>query len=158
MRISLGVLALLLIGSNLVGCSNPASPITVPVVTAAPQPGGGSSLPPGQPLGGGSKRAGDYVVWLSSTPPQPIRGINVLEALVVDANGMPITDAAVSFDSDMTTMSHGKNLVVATPTDLGKYSGKITFMMPGPWRVIVGVGRKDRPIESVRFDFSVNLR
>ena len=147
-----------LIVTCLVGCSN-AAPSSVPVVTAnASLPNGSSIVPPGQPLGGGGKRAGDYIVWLSSVPPQPIRGLNVVEALVADSNGQPINDATVTFDTDMTTMSHGKNLIVGTPGDNGRYGGKITFMMPGPWRVIVSIERKDRPIERTRFDFAVNLR
>jgi len=114
-------------------------------------------FPSGPTLGGGSKQVGDVIVWLSSTPNPPVRGENVLEALVTDLNGQPVTDAKISFDIDMTNMSHGKYVVVATPIENGRYSGTVSFRMPGPWRIIVSVERSGQSIERVRFDFTVNL-
>ena len=110
------------------------------------------------PLGGGSKQIGTYTVTLFSSPNPPIRGSNVLQALVVDASNQPVKDAAVSFDIDMTTMSHGKNVVAARLTNNGRYAATLAFAMPGPWRVIVGIQRAGQPPVSDRFNFSVNLR
>jgi len=105
----------------------------------------------------GGKQSGDLFVWIYSSPNPPIRGNNTFEAYVADANGQPIKDAKVSFDVDMTNMSHGKNLVVANVTGEGLYNGNISFMMPGPWRVIVAINRSGQT-NSVRFDFNVNSK
>ena len=81
-----------------------------------------------------------------------------MDALVTDAAGRPVTEAQVSFDLDMTTMSHGLNIVPAQPTGNGHYSGQVFFMMPGPWRVITVIERPDKPVERIRFNFNVKLR
>ena len=91
-------------------------------------------------------------------PNPAVRGNNTLDAAITDAAGQPVADAKVSFDIDMTNMSHGKNVVTAAPAGNGHYTGKVFYMMPGPWRVIVTVERAGQPAASVRFDFSVNLR
>jgi len=97
-------------------------------------------------------------VRLSSSPTPPIRGIGTLEAVVTDTQGQPINDARVLFDLDMTTMSHGKNIVAAAPQGNGRYVGQVRFMMPGPWRVIAVVEQFGQPAEQMRFDFNVNFR
>ena len=89
-----------------------------------------------------------------SDPNPPSRGDNTLEALVTDSNGQPITDATISFDIDMTNMSHGRNVTTASSLGEGRYSAEIHFLMPGPWRVIVGVERAGQST-TVRFDFMV---
>jgi len=100
----------------------------------------------------------NFVVRLSSRPTPPIRGISTLEAAVTDTKGQPVNDAQVLFDLDMTTMSHGKNIVAAAPQGNGRYFGQVRFMMPGPWRVIAVVEQPGHPAEQVRFDFNVNFR
>ncbi len=94
---------------------------------------------------------------LLSTPNPPIRGNNILIALVTDSQGRPLSDAKLTFDLDMINMSHGKNIVTGSPLGGGQYSGQVIFMMPGPWRAIV---RIDLPgqTESIRFDFNVNSK
>lgn len=79
----------------------------------------------------------------------------MLEALVSDADGQPVSDATVAFDLDMTNMSHGKYVVPAVPAGNGRYTGMVFFRMGGPWRVIVSTERPGRPTEQVRFDFAV---
>jgi nitrogen fixation protein FixH len=96
-------------------------------------------------------------VWIFSDPNPPIRGGNTIDVLVTDTNGQPISDAKVSFDINMTNMNHGKNVVTASSLDEGRYSGEVFFLMPGPWRVIVGIERAGQT-NTVRFDFMVNFR
>lgn len=105
----------------------------------------------------GSQQAGDLIVHLSSAPNPPLRGRNTLEALITDSDGLPVPDAAIAFDIDMTNMSHGKYVVPAAPQGNGRYSGDVSFLMPGPWRAIVSIERPGRPAETVRFDFRVDL-
>ena len=78
----------------------------------------------------------------------------MLDALVTDAIAKPITDAIVSFDIDMTNVSHGKNVVIAKSLGNGRYAGTLLSMMPGPWRVIVAVASPDQPAASERFNFT----
>ena len=122
----------------------PASP-TTPAPTAAPA------------LSLGSKQSGDLTISLFSNPNPPIRGSNVFEAVITDVKGQPISDATVSLDIDMTNMSHGKNVINASSSGEGRYVGNIYFLMPGPWRVIVSIGRAGQ-INTIRFDFTVNWR
>ena len=87
-----------------------------------------------------------------------MRGQNTLEALVLDSKGAPVSDALLSFDIDMTNMSHGKNVAPAPHVADGRYTANMTFMMPGPWRLIVAVQRGGQQLGSARFDFNVNMR
>jgi hypothetical protein len=102
----------------------------------------------------GGKPSDDLLVWIFSNPNPPTRGANTFEAFITDANGQPITDATVTFDINMTNMNHGKNVVTASSLGEGHYSGDVQFLMPGPWRAIVGIERAGQ-INPVRFDFMV---
>ena len=143
-------------GCMIVGTFQKVTPPTaIPTLTPA-----SASTPNAKPtvvnqpaLGG--KHSGEILIWIYGNPNPPIRGSNTLEVFVADTNGKPITDAKVSFDIDMTNMSHGKNVVVASSLGEGRYNGNVRFLMPGPWRVIVGVDRNGQT-EKVRFEFNVN--
>ena len=130
----------------------PAAP---PATGPARQPAGSGS-PAQAPLE--TKQVGEFKLSLYSSPNPPVRGSNKLEIILTDAAGKPVTDAKVAFDLDMTTMSHGKNVVSAQPAGEGRYSGQAFFMMAGPWRSIVVIERPDQPPVQARFDFRVNLR
>jgi hypothetical protein len=128
-----------------------ALPTFAPATMATPAPNTAQAVA----LGG--KQSGDLFVWIYSNPNPPVRGNNTFEAVVTDTNGQPIKDAKISFDLDMTNMSHGKNVVQAAPMGEGHFNGKVSFMMPGPWRVLVAVERAGQT-SSVRFDFNVNSK
>jgi hypothetical protein len=112
--------------------------------------------PVGATLGG--QRAGDVLAWLSSTPDQPQRGDARIDAYLVHLDGQPIDDAAVTFDTDMTNMSHGQYLVAATSAGKGHYVGQVHFLMPGPWRVITVVERPGQAPLRLRFEFTVTAQ
>lgn len=114
----------------------------------------GAQAPAGPTLG--RQAQGDVVGWLSSKPAQPVRGTADLDAYLVGADGQPITDATVTFDIDMTNMSHGAYLVTAQPAAEGHYTGNVHFSMPGPWRVIAIVERPGAETVNLRFEFAVN--
>ena len=105
-----------------------------------------------------SQRSGDLVAWLSSRPAQPLRGAAEMDAYLLGAEGQPVTDAKVTFDTDMTNMSHGPYLVTAEPAGDGHYVGQVHFSMPGPWRVIAIVERPGRETAKLRFEFTVNMK
>ena len=104
-----------------------------------------------------SKQSGDLFVQIYSNPNPPVQGGNIFEVVVADANGQAITDAKISFDSDMTNMSHGKNVVEATSMGEGHYNGKVAFLMPGPWRILVVIERSGQT-STIRFDFKVTSK
>lgn len=138
---------------------NASAPVTAAAPALVAPPGAGQGLTPqGTVLGGGGQRVGELTVWLTAPAKAPARGQNVIEALVLDASGQPVNDGRVSFDLDMTNMSHGKNVVQATRASDGRYDGAVTFMMPGPWRIIATIERGGKTVGSARFDFNVNLR
>ena len=112
--------------------------------------------PAGPTLGG--QRAGDVLAWLASTPAQPARGDAGIDAYLVHLDGQPIDDATVTFDTDMTNMSHGQYLVAAGPTGKGHYIGQVRFLMPGPWRVIMVVDRPGQAELRLRFEFTVTAQ
>ena len=155
-KIILGLAAVLVLAA----CGMSSAPLAIqptaiptfpPVSSATQDP----AVTPVPVLGG--KPSGDLLVWISSNRNPPIQGDNNLEALVTDSKGQPITDATVSFDLNMTNMNHGKNVVTATSLGAGRYGGAVHFLMPGPWRVIVGIQRAGQT-STVRFDFTVNFR
>jgi hypothetical protein len=155
-RTILGLAAVLLLaGCGVVSTRLGGQPTSVPTLisgsSAAQKPVGVQ----GAPLG--SKQSGNLSVQVFSSPNPPIRGTNTFEALITDSRGQPITDATVSFDINMTNMNHGKNVVTAPALGEGRYRGNVSFMMPGPWRVIVGVARAGKT-DTVQIDFTVNFR
>jgi len=102
----------------------------------------------------GSKQAGDLAVSLYCDHNPPIQGANIFGVFVADANNQPVTDAKITYDIDMTNMSHGQYIVEPTSTGAGHYQGKVSFLMPGPWRIIVAIERSGQTSKT-RFDFKV---
>lgn len=151
-KLILTFMALLLASCGMMPAPSVEQPTPIPTFTpveAAAQNPAANQIPA---LGG--KQSGDLLVWIFSAPNPPSRGDTTLEVLVTDSNGQPITDATISFDIDMTNMSHGKNVTTASSLGDGRYSGEVFFLMPGPWRVIVGIERAGQTT-SIRFDFMV---
>jgi hypothetical protein len=125
---------------------SPSTPIAAD--NSLPAAPAGPFLAPGQ-------QAGDVLVWLSSTPEQPAVGNAQLATTLLAPNGEPIRDAKVTYDTDMTNMSHGPYLVAAEPSGAGRYEGKVHFSMAGPWRVITIIERSGQPAVRLRFEFRV---
>ena len=151
----IGFAAIALTACALQPASLGAQPTILPTFTpssSATQDPNGIQVPA---LGG--KQSDNLLVWIFSDHNPAIRGGNTIEVLVADTNGQPISDAKVSFDLNMTNMNHGKNVVAASSLGEGRYSGEVYFLMPGPWRVIVGIERPGQT-NTVRFEIMVNLR
>jgi hypothetical protein len=146
---------LVLSGCGMMRGSSATPATSIPTFTPASPITPGSNAAQTTALGG--KQSGDLFVWVFSEPNPPIRGSNTFEAFITDASGQPVTDAKISFDIDMTNMSHGKNVVEAKSMGEGHYSSKVSFLMPGTWRVIVAVDRAGQA-STVRFDFDVNFK
>ena len=147
-----GIAALLLASCGMMPAPSVEQPTPIPTFTSADSTAQDPAANQVPALGG--KQSGDLLVWIFSDPNPPSRGDNTLEALVTDSNGQPITDATISFDIDMTNMSHGRNVTAASSLGDGRYSAELHFLMPGPWRVIVGIERAGQTT-TVRFDFMV---
>ena len=144
-----GMVALVATCSVAASVTDPVTPPTSTGELAAEA----SLAPPGPTLG--CQRAGDVLVWLASTPAQPTRGDARIDAYVVTTDGQQIQDARVTFDTDMTNMSHGQYLVAAEATGNGHYAGRVHFLMPGPWRIIAVLERPGTDTLKLRFEFNV---
>lgn len=92
--------------------------------------------------------------WLAASTP-PVTGVTSVDAYLEGDGGQPIADATVTFDVDMTNMSHGKTLVPTHATGGGYYAGDVHFMMPGPWRIIATIERPGHTPVALRFNFWV---
>lgn len=158
-KIILGIaISVVLSGCMIVGTFQKVTPPTaIPTLTPASAAPASATKAAVNQVALGGKQSGELLVWIYGNPSPPIRGANTLEIFVADSSGKPITGAKVSFDIDMTNMSHGKNVVTASSLGEGRYTGNVNFLMPGPWRVIVGVDRNGQT-EKVRFEFNVNWR
>ncbi|MDP1544793.1 MAG: FixH family protein [Anaerolineales bacterium] len=151
-KLILALMALLLTSCGMMPAPSVEQPTPIPTFTPAAssvQDPAANQIPA---LGG--KQSGDLLVWIFSDPNPPSRGETTLEVLIADLDGKPISDAAISFDIDMTNMSHGRNVTTASLLGDGRYSAEVHFLMPGPWRVIVGIERAGET-STVRFDFMV---
>jgi len=145
-------IVLLISAGVIASCSASAAPTATPL--------GLGDVPSGAVINGqlldAGQRIGDLSVWVSTDLTPPTIGRTVLDALVVDDQGQPVNDAKVSFDIDMTNMSHGVNVTAATNVGGGHYTGEVRLVMMGPWRVIVVVERPNREPVRARFNFEVH--
>jgi hypothetical protein len=121
-----------------------SNPITYPT----PIPNG----PRDNALGG--KQVDDLYVWIYSNPNPPVQGKNEFEAYLSDGANEQVTDASLSFDLNMTNMNHGKNVVSTQALGDGFYVGIVSFLMPGPWRVIVTIEHNGQTSTEI-FEFNV---
>lgn len=90
--------------------------------------------------------------WLSGAP---VTGATIVDAYLVGDDGEPVEGASVTFDIDMTNMSHGKQVAPTTAAGEGHYAGDVHFMMPGPWRIIATIERPGQSPVQLRFEFQV---
>ena len=151
-KLILMLMALLLASCGMMSAPLAEQPTPIPTFASADSSAQDPAANQVPALGG--KQSGDLLVWIFSDPNPPSRGATTLEVLIADLDGKPISDATISFDIDMTNMSHGKNVTAASSLGDGRYSGDVHFLMPGPWRVIVGIERAGQTT-TVRFDFMV---
>ncbi len=126
------------------GGLSPSSPVAAD--TSPPGAPAGPTLAPGQ-------QTGDLLVWLSSTPAQPPIGAAQIKATLLTRDGKPVSDAKVTYDIDMTNMSHGLYQVQAQGAAPGHYAGQVHFLMGGPWRIITIIERPGQPPVRLRFEF-----
>jgi len=151
-KLILTLMAFLLASCGMMSAPSVEQPTPIPAFTPVASSAQDSASDQVPALGG--KQSGDLLVWIFSNPNPPSRGETTLEALITDLDGKHISDATISFDIDMTNMSHGRNVTTASALGDGRYSAEVHFLMPGPWRVIVGIERAGQTT-TVRFDFMV---
>lgn len=87
-----------------------------------------------------SVRSNDGAIMASieaATPELPARGANTWKVKFTDASGAPIDGAALSVEPFMPDHGHGSSVApVVGVQSGGLYEvSKLTFMMPGVWRV-----------------------
>lgn len=84
----------------------------------------------------------------------PIVGVHALIIQLKDLAGKPIPEAKVSVVVSMTSIDMGSSSPVVKPVGDGKFKGKVTLSMAGPWRVMVKVERKGHDPVTKSFDFT----
>ena len=151
-KLILTLMAFLLASCGMMSAPLVEQPTPIPTFASADSSAQDPAANQAPALGG--KPNSDLLVWIFSDPNPPSRGETTLEALITDLDGKPVSDATISFDIDMTNMSHGRNVTAASSLGDGRYSAEVHFLMPGPWRVIVGIERAGET-STVRFDFMV---
>jgi hypothetical protein len=87
-----------------------------------------------------------WVVTAHMAPSPPAVGDNMLDIVVKDASGKPVTGIKLSAIVAMTGMDMGTARPAIREMGSGHYAALVTMTMPGPWRVTVGIpGGPSRP-------------
>ena len=104
--------------------------------------------PPGTPL------AAAPVKITMTTASAPKAGDNPLTISITDAQGKPVTGAAVTTSVAMTSMDMGTTHPAVTEKGSGQYAATVNFSMAGPWRITVKAAAPGRKPQTKAFDFS----
>ena len=104
--------------------------------------------PPGTPL------AAAPVKITVTTASAPKAGDNPLTISITDAQGKPVTGAAVTTSVAMTSMDMGTTHPAVTEKGSGQYAATVNFSMAGPWRITVKAAAPGRKPQTKAFDFS----
>lgn len=104
------------------------------------------------------QEAGGIHGWLAAAPAPPVTGNVQVDAYLESTDSQPVEGASVTFDIDMTNMSHGETLIATQSMGGGHYAGDVHFSMPGPWRIIATVERPGQTPVQLRFEFEVQAR
>ena len=104
--------------------------------------------PPGTPL------AAAPVKITMTTASAPKAGDNPLTISIIDAQGKPVTGAAVTTSVAMTSMDMGTTHPAVTEKGSGQYAATVNFSMAGPWRITVKAASPGRKPQTRAFDFS----
>ena len=115
-----------------------------------PEPASDTAQPPQTSGVAGSQ---DLNITFTSNPAPPKTGENRFEAMVMDQNGQPVTDANVSAEFHMAAMPQMnmpemRNRVDLTHEGSGRYTGAGMVMMAGTWDVTVTVSRGGQVLDS----------
>ncbi len=104
--------------------------------------------PPGTPL------AAAPVKITVTTASAPKAGDNPLTISITDAQGKPVTGAAVTTSVAMTSMDMGTTHPAVTEKGSGQYAATVNFSMAGPWRITVKAAAPGRKPQTKAFDFN----
>ena len=115
--------------------------------------------PAAQTYVAGMKQAGDgnklSFVLVSSDPAPPLRGTNVWEVKVLDANGQPVTGATLTATPFMPEHGHGSQVVPTISADGQQYKvSNLYLFMPGLWKVTLQA-TQGSTTDSAAFTFCV---
>lgn len=137
------------------GGSNPSAPGAAGSAGAADAATSGNAATDASQSTFAEQEANGIHGWLSGAAGAPTVGSVTVDAYLVGDDGEPVEGASVTFDIDMTNMSHGKQVAPAAAAGEGHYAGDVHFMMPGPWRIIATIERPGQAPVQLRFEFQV---
>lgn len=100
-----------------------------------------------------TQQIGSVRVTVGTEPRVPWTGPAELVVSIVDAGGIPVTDASVILTYDMETDSIGRRMAsmgeaaraTARMDSPGRYRAPVTFSMAGQWAVRVAIARGGQP-------------
>jgi Cu(I)/Ag(I) efflux system membrane fusion protein len=101
------------------------------------------------------KSVGNLKLRVSTAPEPATLGDNRLRIEVTDAQGQPVTDAAVALEYTMDMPGMMIDKAQASHTRAGVYEAKVRFTMAGPWGVTVSVQRPGQA--EIRERFAVQV-
>jgi len=84
----------------------------------------------------------------------PKSGDNSLLINITDAQGKPVTGAAITTSVAMTSMDMGTTHPAVAEKGGGKYAATVNFSMAGPWRIKLKVTAPGQKPQTKAFDFS----
>jgi hypothetical protein len=111
-----------------------------------------------------TQQIGSVRATIETDPRVPWSGRAELIVSIVDARGIPVTDAEVSMIYDMETDSLGRRMAgmgeparaTARMESPGRYTAPVNFTMAGQWRVRVAIDRGGR--QEGQGEFLVTVR
>ena len=106
------------------------------------------------PMSGGTASATAPMKIAATTASTPKAGDNPLTISITDAQGKPVTGAAVTASVAMTSMDMGTTHPPVVEEGSGQYAATVIFSMAGPWRIQVKVTAPGQKPQTKAFDFS----
>ena len=113
----------------------------------------GMGMAPAKPLS--SAPAAKNAMKITATMASPAKaGDNVLDIVLKNAAGKPLTAAKITAQAAMTSMDMGTTDLSVKEIGKGHYTTTVTFSMAGPWRVTVKVSAPGQKPQTKTFDFT----
>jgi Cu(I)/Ag(I) efflux system membrane fusion protein len=101
------------------------------------------------------KPVGDLRVRVSTEPDPAQLGNNTLRLEVTDAQGQPVTDAAIALEYTMDMPGMMIDKATAKHVSNGDYEAQVRFTMAGPWGITVSIQRPGQAEARERFTVQV---
>jgi hypothetical protein len=103
----------------------------------------------------GSREAADVQLEWSVAPEPPQVGESFVSLSLADSAGLPIANASIRLEANMTHPGMAPALATATESAPGRYTAPLTFSMAGDWFILVEATLPDGRTLERQIDLSV---